>query len=82
MFKVTQNVDLYPLHYVTYEPTTFDVATSNGYEEDTITRDVTYGWMVRGTDDFGTKFIYVNGQQERVKVSFDDPCYTMTILSG
>ena len=42
--------------------------------------------MDRGTDDFGTKFIYMlrsmNGQQERGKVSFDDPCYTMTMLPG
>ena len=63
---------------MTYEPTKFEVARSNGCEEDTITRDVTYGWMDRGTDDFGTKFIYMlrsmNGQQEGGKVSFDDPC--------
>ena len=41
--KVTQNVTQYPLHYVIYAPTKFQVAMSNGLGEDTITRNVTDG---------------------------------------
>ena len=41
--KVTRNVTQYPLHHVIYPPTTFEVATSNGLGEDTITRKVTDG---------------------------------------
>ena len=41
--KVTQNVTQYPLHHVIYAPTKFEVATSNGLGEDTITRNVTDG---------------------------------------
>ena len=36
--KVTQNVAQYPLHYVTYSATKFEVATSNRLGGDTITR--------------------------------------------
>ena len=39
--KVTRNVTQYPLHHVIYALTKFEVATSNGLGEDTITRDVT-----------------------------------------
>ena len=39
--KVTQNVAQYPLHYVTYSFTKFEVATSNGLGGDTFTRNVT-----------------------------------------
>ena len=72
--KVTQNVTQYPLHHVIYAPTKFEVATSNGLGEDTITRNVTDGQTDRRTDrqmhgrtdrqtderrtDFGTKLIY------------------------
>ena len=50
--KVTRNVAQYPLHHVTYSDTKFEVATSNGLEGDTFTRNVTR-WT-----DFGTKLIY------------------------
>ena len=60
--KVTQNVTQYPLHHMIYPPTKFEVATSNGLGEDTITRNVTDGRTDRQTDgrrtDFGTKLIY------------------------
>ena len=46
---VIQNVSQYPLHRVIYESTTFEIDTSNGLGEDTITRNVT---------DFGTNLIY------------------------
>ena len=39
--KVTRNVTQFPLHHVIYAPTKFEVATSNGLGEDTITRNVT-----------------------------------------
>ena len=69
--KVTQNVTQYPLHHVIYAPTKFEVATSNGLGEDTITRNVTDRRTDRQTDrgtdaqtdgrrtDFGTKLIYL-----------------------
>ena len=63
--KVTQNVTQYPLHHVIYPPTKFEVATSNGLGEDTITRNMTDGQTDRQTDGrtdgrthFGTKLIY------------------------
>ena len=64
--KVTRNVAQYPLHHVTYSPTKFEVATSNGLGGDTFTRNVTdgrtHGWTDRRTDgrrtDFDTKLIY------------------------
>ena len=60
--KVIQNVTQYPLHHVIYAPTKFKVATTNGLEEDTITRNVTDGQTDGRTDgrqtDFGTKLIY------------------------
>ena len=40
----------YPLHYVIYASTRFEVATSNGLGGDTITRDVTDGRTNRQTD--------------------------------
>ena len=36
--KVTQTLVLYPLHYVTYAPAKFKVATSNGLGGDAFTR--------------------------------------------
>ena len=48
--KVTPNVTQYPLHHVTYAPTKFEVSTSNGLGEDTITRNVTDGRTDRQTD--------------------------------
>ena len=45
--KVTLNVAQYPLHYVTYSTTKFEVATFNGLGGDTFTRNVTD----RQTDD-------------------------------
>ena len=72
--KVTRNVAQYPLHHVTYSPTKFEVATSNGLGGDTFTRNVTdgctHGQTDRRTDrrtdgrtdgrrtDFDTKLIY------------------------
>ena len=68
--KVTQNVAQYPLHHVTYSPTKFEVATSNGLGGDTFTRNVTDGRTHGRTDgqtdgrtdgrrtDFDTKLIY------------------------
>ena len=47
--KVTRNVTQYPLHHVIYAPTKFEVATSNGLGEDTITRNVTDGRTDRQT---------------------------------
>ena len=49
--KVTRNVTQYPLHHVIYAPIKFEVATSNGLGEDTITRNVTYGQTDARTDD-------------------------------
>ena len=68
--KVTRNVAQFPLHHVTYSPTKFEVATSNGLRGDTFTRNVTdgrtHGRTDRQTDgrtdgrrtDFDTKLIY------------------------
>ena len=60
--KVTRNVAQYPLHHVIYASTKFEVATSNGLGEDTITRNVTDrrtdGRTDRRRTDFGTKLIY------------------------
>ena len=39
--KDTRNVTQYPLHHVIFASTKFEVATSNGLGEDTITRNVT-----------------------------------------
>ena len=36
--KVTRNVAQYPLHYVTYSATKFEIATSNRLGGDTFTR--------------------------------------------
>ena len=47
--KVTRNITQYPLHHVIYAPTKFEVATSNGLGEDTITRNVTDGRTDRQT---------------------------------
>ena len=53
--KVTLNVAQCPLHHVTYSPTKFEVATSNGLGGDTFTRNVTdgrtHGQTDRRTDD-------------------------------
>ena len=40
-FKVTQYVAKYPPHHMTYAPAKFEVATSNGLREDTITINMT-----------------------------------------
>ena len=63
--KVTRNVTQYPLHYAIYVSTKFEVATSNGLGEYTITRNVTDGQTHGRTDarmdrrtDFGMKLIY------------------------
>ena len=68
--KVTRNVAQYPLHHVTFSPTKFEVATSNGLGGDTFTRNVTDGHTHGRTDgqtdgrtdgrrtDFDTKLIY------------------------
>ena len=57
--KVTRNVVQYPLHHVTYSPTKFGVASSNGLGGDTFTRNVTDARTARRTDgrrtDFDTK---------------------------
>ena len=59
--KVTQNITQYPLHHVIYASTKFEVATSKGLGEDTITRNVTDEQTEAQTDgrqtDFGTKLI-------------------------
>ena len=47
--KVTQNIAQYPLHYVTYSATKFEVATSNRLGGDTITRNTIFDL------DFGVK---------------------------
>ena len=48
--KVTRNVTQYPLHHVIYASTKFEVATSKGLGEDTITRNVTDGQTDARTD--------------------------------
>ena len=48
--KVTRNVAQYPLHHVTFSPTKFEVATSNGLGGDTFTRNVTDGRTHGRTD--------------------------------
>ena len=47
--KVTPNVTQYPRHHVIYASTKFEVATSKGLGEDTITRNVTDGRTDRQT---------------------------------
>ena len=49
--KVTQNIAQLPLHHVIYASTKFEVATSYGLGEDTITRNVTDGHTHGRTDD-------------------------------
>ena len=64
--KFTRNVAQFPLHHVTYSPTKFEVATSNGLGGYTFTRNVTYARTDGQTDgrtdgrrtDFDTKLIY------------------------
>ena len=64
--KVTQNVTQYPLHHVIVASAKFEVATSNGLGEDTITRNLTdrqtgiqmQGQTERRRTDFGTKLLY------------------------
>ena len=56
--KVTQNVAQYPLHYVTYSATKFEVAPSNRLGGDTFTRNVTDAQTDGRRTDFGTKLIY------------------------
>ena len=53
--KVTLNVAQYPLHHVTYSPTKFEVATSNGLGGVTFTRNVTDGQTDRQRNDFDMK---------------------------
>ena len=48
--EVTRNVTQYPLYHVIYASTKFEVATSNGLGEDTITINVTDGQTDRRTD--------------------------------
>ena len=48
--KVTRNVAQYPLPYVTYSTTKFEVATSYGLGGDTFTRNVTDGRTHGRTD--------------------------------
>ena len=47
---LTRNITQYPLHYVIYASTKFEVVTSNGLGEDTIIRNVTDGRTDRQTD--------------------------------
>ena len=54
--KVTRNVTQYPLHHVIYASTKFEVATSNGLGEDTITRNVTDG-QTHGRKDDGPTLV-------------------------
>ena len=51
LLKVTQNIAQYPLHYVTYSTTKFEVATSNGLGGDTFTRNVMDGRTDGQTED-------------------------------
>ena len=55
IYKKIRNVAQYPLHYVTYSATKFEVSTSNGLGGDTFTRNVTdartHGRTDRRTDD-------------------------------
>ena len=48
--KVIRNVTQYPLYHVIYASTKFEVTTSNGLGEDTITRNVTDGPTDAQTD--------------------------------
>ena len=48
--KVTQNITQFPLHHVIYASTKFEVATSYGLGEDTITRIVMDGRTDSQTD--------------------------------
>ena len=53
------NIAQYPLHYVTYAHTKFEVAMSNSLGEDTITRNPQpHRRTLRQTTNFGTKLIY------------------------
>ena len=49
--KVKRNVTQYPLHHVIYAPTKFQVATSKGLGEDTMTRNLMDGQTDRQTTD-------------------------------
>ena len=48
--NLTLNVAQYHLNHVIYAFAKFKVARFNGFGEDTITRNVTDGWMDRRTD--------------------------------
>ena len=81
--KVTQNVAQYPLHHVTYSTTKFKVATSNGLEGDTFTRNVTDGRTDGQTDgrtdgrrtDFDTKLIYPFFLKKKAGITMFDHYY-------
>ena len=64
MIKVTRNVAQYPLHYVTYLTTKFEVATSNGLGVDTFTKIVTDGRTDKRMDRLGTKLIYTFSKEK------------------
>ena len=49
--KVTQDVTQYALHHMIYVSTKFEVSTSNGLGEDTITRNVMDGQTHARTDN-------------------------------
>ena len=70
--KVTRNVAQYPLHHVTYSPTKFEVATSNGLEGDTFTRNVTDGRTDGRRTDFDTKLIYPFFLKEKAGIIIKD----------
>ena len=59
--KVIQNNAQFPLHYVSYVPAKFAVATFNGLGGDAFTRNLmeglTDGWTDGRRTEFGKKFI-------------------------
>ena len=85
--KVTRNVAQYPLHHVTYSPTKFEVATSNGLGGDTFTRNVTDRRTDGRTDgrrtDFDTKLIYPFFRKKKAGITkVPNQCQVITPLNG
>ena len=81
--KVKRNVAQYPLHHLTYLPTKFEVATSNGLGGDTFTRNVTdgrtHGQMYGRRTDFDTKLIYSFSKEKAVITNY---FYKLTITQS
>ena len=87
--NVTRNVIQYPLHYVIYASTKFEVAKSSGLGEDTITRNVMDGRTDRQTHGRTTdqlwyeinKPYFSNEKAGIIKIT-DCPQYDLKVFQG